>query len=453
MNQARLGALAWLYGVVLWLTWTPTGGEAGRVYLLPPAMGWIVILGNLVLFVPLALVLTAARRSPLEGGGRGPWPETIRVASVVAILSLLVELGQFRVPGRTVSPYDLLMNTAGAGAAAWVFAVTIRRPATRWIARVLPALACFGVFTGVLVFLAATGFTADRMLRLTDWDFRYSIVAGDEEGGQRTYPGVVDEARVCVGEGDGAVCAEPGAGPAAREALVEGALGGGGSVGLSARVEPVGVPETAARIVTFSADTRLRNATLYQEGSTLTLRLRTPLGGPNGTGMEFRLPEAVPEVGVHRVDARYRPGEVRIRAGSVSELEREEGEGVREGVFQWSLLSGWILFRADVRGRSGVEAAPLRFGRAVGGLALAIPLGLAAGIVATGAPGSAGVRRAAGGIGGALMAGGGLWAISGALGVPIWPGDLGLASLIGAAAGTLASLGRRPPAGTPPWSS
>ena len=441
--------LGWLYLVILWLTWTPTGTADPRVLLRPPAMGWTVILGNLLLFVPLALVLASAHpegREGREGAGGAGWRRLVHVVVTVALLSLVVELGQLRVPGRTVSPYDLFMNSVGGGVAVWVFVFTAQKGRSRWISRALPILASLGVFAGVLIFLSATGFTSDHMLRLAEWNPQYPILAGAEVGGERRYPGVVEEARICVGEGRQAVCALPAADVTVRRDLVE-ALGEEGLLGLSALVRPVGVPEGAARIVTFSADPFHRNATLYQEGAALALRLRSPLGGPNGTGLEFRLPGAIAEGETSWVEARYRRGEVRLKVAPLAGASRaESGADVREGVFQWSLLSGWILLRRDIRRNRALEPGVLGFGRVVGGLALGIPLGLAAGLLAVGTSAWGRVRWVGGAVGGAVVAGGGLAAISGALGIPLWPWDAGMVVLVGAVAGVVAS-------GTPPRGS
>ena len=112
-----VGLVAWLYMVVLWLTWTPTGYGPPRILLLPPSMGWIVILGNLLLFAPIGAVLACAWGWPGRGLG-DRFGVLLRVALAVATLSLVVELGQLRIPGRTVSPYDIVMNTGGDVAAA-----------------------------------------------------------------------------------------------------------------------------------------------------------------------------------------------------------------------------------------------------------------------------------------------------------------------------------------------
>lgn len=415
----KLGLVSWLYMVVLWLTWTPTGFAPARILVLPPSMGWTVILGNLLLFAPIGVVLACT----WPGSRRGPEDRSgvlLRVAVAVAALSLLVELGQLRIPGRTVSPYDILMNTAGGVGAAWG---TLRLVGAGATVRVLKGITGAVVFGGVLLFLTATGVTADRMLRLSHWDPDYSVVSGDEVGGGRTYPGSVSDARICAGAPGNEVCVEPGADGEQRDALIQ-ASGSLQRVRLSAEVLQQDVPNGRARIVTFSLDPRHRNATLAQEGSTLILRLRTPLTGPNGTDLEFLLPDAVEGEILTRVDGQYTPGSVRISATSLGEQEIR----AVEGTFAWGLLSGWRIRRLEAE--RTLEPPALRSAALVGALMLGFPLGLGVsaalgGFTRRGAVGFAGL------VAGLLLPGILLILLSSAMAVPSHPRDIALCAVFG----------------------
>ena len=369
--------LAWLYLIVLWLTWSPTGGAPSRILLLPPTPGWNVVVGNLALFAPMAVVLVVA----LRGFPRGSWVNAIprkigvvaTVAGVVALLSLLVEVGQLRVPGRTTSPYDVAMNSAGAAGAAWLALLILRRgiPGS-WLTRG----AAGAVLAGVLLFLTSTAFAADRLLQLHQWSPEYEIVVGEEVGGPRSFVGTIGDPRICAGSGSDEVCVEPirvesrweGIPAGTRKQLQE-AASSSQAISLSATIRSEGPQIGPARIITFSRGTSYRNATLGQEGADLILRLRTPLSGPNATEAEFHFPEAVEEGVVTRVRASYQPG----RAGIAVEV----GEGMsRLTEIRWGLLSSWTLLVGPRENK--IESRILFWAALVGAAGFSLPLGMAA---------------------------------------------------------------------------
>jgi hypothetical protein len=353
--------LAWLYLIVLWLTWTPTGAR-GPVLLLRFPTSWEMVLGNLVLFAPIGLVWAAARVAATgDEGGRGRLVAEVAVA--VAILSLLVELGQLGVPGRSTSPHDLVMNTAGGAGAAWIVIHLVRAGMTP---RVIVAGVGAATFTGVLIFLSATSFGTSRMLDLDAWNSDYLVVAGDELGGGRAYDGSVVAARICAGAPAEEVCAEPGAGAEERVGLARAAVRDQ-RARLSAVVTSRAPQSDRARIISFSGDTRHRNATLAQDGRSLVLRLRTPLAGPNGTDFEVLLPEAVRENTPTRVAGFFDGGRILLLA--------DDGTNTVRGDFTWGYLTGWWI---HVRRKRGViETGSLLLAAVLGAGALAFPLGLA----------------------------------------------------------------------------
>ena len=354
--------LGWLYLIVLWLTWTPLRDVPARLLWLPDAIGWRDGLGNLLLFAPIGAVLAAYLQSREQTIRRDASRIVVLAAVTGALLSGIVELGQFRVQGRTVSPYDVAMNAAGAAAAAWLVVRLIRAGLS---AGVVTAGTAAAVFVGVLVFVTATAFASSRNTRLLLWYDGYPIVAGDELDGQRAYRGVVSDPLICGGPAEDEVCLTPGAELWARTALAGAALYAQ-RTRLSATVTSHAPQTTQARIVTFSRDGLHRNATLHQEGRDLLLRLRTRGAGPNGSQVEFVLPDAIAEDRATRVSARYERGRVVMRA--------EDGERSLVGRFPLGYFSGWWLVRDQPR--TVIEPRPLLLASAVAALAFAFPLGL-----------------------------------------------------------------------------
>ena len=411
--------LAWLYLVVLWLTWTPVGDGPPEILWRPPG-SWTPFLGNLLLLAPLGFVLALHRA--VRGGSRSRVAMRRlvgRVALTAAVLSVAVELGQFRVPGRSPSPWDVTLNTGGAALAAWLGARLVRSGLD---ARRLVAAAMGVVFTGVLLFLIATGFTASRMLVLSDWNEDYLVFSGDEPSGERAYDGRVSEARICATAPEREVCAGPGATPEERLALSQTAQDTQ-AVRLSAVVTSPGPQTGDARIVTFSMDHRHRNATLYQDGRDLVLRLRTPLGGPNGTGLEFVLPEAVPDGVPTRVHGSFRTGRIEMAAG----------EGAVRVRFPIGPFSGWWLVRPLPENR--VETGILRRAMLVSAAAFSLPLGLAVLLFLGWGP--APLRPLAGGLAAPVL----LVLLASALKIPVSPWDVAAASGFGVLGWVLGLVG------------
>jgi hypothetical protein len=351
--------LAWLYLVVLWLTWTPTGAGVPELLLRPPSMPWTVFLGNLLLFAPIAAVLAS-----LFPPGAQVRRRAASVALLIAGLSVGVELGQFLVPGRSISPYDVLLNTGGGAAVAGAVLMMRRRGLDR---RIPMGAACGAVGVGVLVFLSAMGVSAQRMLQLDHWNPAYQVVAGDEWEGGRTYDGEVTVPRLCTGEGAATTghCIEPGADEGQREAFVAG-VHDSQRIRVTARVVSAGPQNDFNRIVTFSQGTGTRNVTLGQEEEDLRFRVRTPLSGPNGTTVSFRLPESIPTGEPTTVVAEFHKRGVDLVAEAPSRVTRR--------TFRWGFLSGWWLEKGESVTPGALLAAML-----VGALGFSLPIALAVG--------------------------------------------------------------------------
>jgi VanZ family protein len=326
LSDLPAGIIGWLLLVVLCLTWMPAGTGAPHIRLLEPPSSPLDILINLLLFVPMGLVVVTSLRH--RAGARAA---VIWTAVLAAMLSLGVEVGQLRAEGRTVSLFDPVLNTLGAtlaGTLAVVRPYRIQRPTVVFACMVLLVHGTFG----------AVLFVTREELRLARWNSSFEITVGEEVGGGRTYIGQVLDGRVCSGAGGERRCAEPGAGPEEREALVA-AAEASQRIELAATVVSGSAEQSGpARIVTFSDGPEVRNATLAQTVDTLILRVRTPRMGDNGHLVAFHLPRAVPVGEPVAVSAAYSPGRVAMRAisstGSVAAASLPVG-----------VLSSWWLFR------------------------------------------------------------------------------------------------------------
>ena len=118
------------------------------------------------------------------------------------------------------------------------------------------------------------------------------------------------------------MCAKPGADVATRAELVA-AAERDQEFETGARVISRSESQTGpARILTFSRGAYLRNLTLAQEGTTLVIRIRTPLMGLNGLLYELHVPEAIHEGVVTDILVRFRRGAVRVVIQTPSESRR-----------------------------------------------------------------------------------------------------------------------------------
>lgn len=372
-DHLAAGALLWLAGVVLWATRTPflPRPEPWELTLAPPTVSAEAV-GNVLLLAPMGLLLglAVARRD----GARARHPHAVLWLCLVALCAA-IEAGQVFVESRLVSPYDFALNLAGAslgqGIGGWLGrqSVAVARRGLMAVGGVL-ALA----YLGLCVFFLARAATARDGLRLQDWDPGYEIVAGDEVGGERPYEGTVARAGICVPRPDRVLCGTEGAGPETRGRLARAAMQAQ-AVRLEARVRSSSSRQTGpTRIVTFSAGPGLRNATLGQSGDDLVLRLRTPMGGPNGTGVAYRLTDAVPVGEEVSVTASYRHGAVSLTART--------RDGTRSTVFTPGPAWAWTwLIAGEVDPRH--EGQPV-WAAMAGLIVVLFPAGFAGGWSAAG---------------------------------------------------------------------
>lgn len=341
----------------------PSGSNVGRRFELVTLERPVEMLGNVLLFVPIALVGVAAL-----GARRGRGAPILSVALAGLGLATVIEAVQWSWPalGRTASLSDIALNAAGALVGAIL--------GSRWLERHggptgLATAALIAVAVPLLGFgLVATVRTAEGF-RLAVWEVDHEIVAGDEVGGNRTYAGSVRDASICAGRPPEEICARPGADLDERRELV---LTAESSQRLRVSASVVSDhprQRGPARIVTFSQDIASRNVTLGQSGDDLALRLRTLRLGPNGGRHEFLLPDAVPTGEPTRVEATFDRGLTTIR----SESDRTS----RSARYPIGLLPSWYLERSLSR-EADLPPEPLARAAAVGAALFLFPIGVGA---------------------------------------------------------------------------
>ncbi len=294
--------------VAMWLSWAPfewrPNGEAWLE--LQPSLD-AETASHLLLLAPIAAVLGTLAYDSVR---RRPF---VLAWTLAASLGVLLELGQWWIAGRSISPFDLIAHSIGTAVAIWT-AATLRRH----------GIARHSLLVSVAVLVSAALFAdmvygvilPNTQLKLTQWDPRFGVLAADEFGGSRRYEGRVWDAKICAGEPAEQVCISPGADAGSRQRLTQVAEQSQ-HIEVSAQVSSDTDRQVGpARIMTFSQYWGLRNVTLAQEGRHLVLRVRTPLTGSNGTRPEFILADAV-HMGIPtKVMATFSRGVVFMKAES-----------------------------------------------------------------------------------------------------------------------------------------
>lgn len=362
------GICLWLTAAIIWLTWSPfvPRGSPWEPVISPPT-GFLEVAGNFLLFSPLAFIVGRSTAGGPEGR-----PSFLAAVPGLFAACVLVEGGQIFVEGRLVSPYDFLLNLTGgiAGLRAGFRAADLNLRFRRLLDRGV----ILGLAFGYLVILSILAFrtpSARAGLVLEGWQDDYGVRVGDEVGGERAYQGVVERARICGGGSGDSVCVSGGADEPSRRRLTRVAQENQ-VLWIEATVRSRSSRQSGpTRIVTFSDGPDRRNVTLGQSGNDLILRLRTPMGGTNGTDFAFRLENGIPEGEPVDVKASYRESSVRLTA-TTSRTERHSSFTLTPTWTQAWLVAGF----AD----SGYEEQPL-WTAIVGGLLVLVPPGLAAGIL------------------------------------------------------------------------
>ena len=355
---------------------------------------------NIALYMPVGFAWAAA----IATAGRSRFSLIVGAIGGCACLSSLTEILQIAMPERAPSAADVVSNTLGAaiGLTLWLrigrnalaglarFAASIR-------SRLSPALA-----VGLLIVYSSGLYALNERLAAStavrDWNPDYPLALGNEPQGDRAWRGSIshlffydralskDEVSTLL-ESDSAVpqlppdplvyyplngppyadavsgaeelswhgetapLAAPMVGPMAwlqtREParrLISGIDGSSqfavGVTVASSEVEQAG----PARIVTLSADPNQRNLTLGQSGPDLSIRLRTPATGLNGTMPQFIFPDVFSDRLPHRLVVSYDGFELAAYADS---LESRRALKLRPSVtlVRSFLLTDWWEIR------------------------------------------------------------------------------------------------------------
>lgn len=376
MNRRYLCVVLWYGAVFLWLTWAPFLPSLGQQnVLLAPSLDPVEVALNLTLLVPVGMIAGFARHGT-GNDSAGSWPGIWLALLLGTLLSLVAESGQLFLPERYPSPYDLVLNVSGA---------VIGTRVARWLIRLGTdpdmgtMLTWSHLYLSALVYILIMASLHQGGHRLDGWAAESPVLAGREEDGSREYVGKIAGAEICAGSDAREVCAGPGADLQTRRRLASTATETQ-EVMLRAQVTSMSDHQTGpTRIVTFSDGILRRNATLAQDGTDLVFRLRTPLAGPNGTGVQFALPGAVPSEKPTRVLGEYRKGEVTLRAD-------RSGTTIRQTTSYPPLL--WVKIMAwEVDRYVPVQVI---MALALGALVLFIPVGL---LVADALPNLGGTPR------------------------------------------------------------
>ncbi len=362
-HVSSYGLPVWLLGVAVWLTWAPfvrrDGAPEARLFF-PSDPGDLFV--NLLMLAPLAVVIA------LRSGGMGRTGHPRAAIAVTAAIAIVLEAGQWSVFGRVVSPWDPLLNVAGAAAAA-ALAIYMAKRGVK--ASALVATVTLTIFIATAGFLVKSAAKVKSEFRLRGWRPDYHIVAGDEFGGERPYRGQIDSALVCAGAELSTVCATADADTQSRQRLVAEAERSQ-MIRLSALVLPLDDRMSGhARIITFSVSPVNRNATLAQRGRDLVFRVRTPMTGDNGSRPQFILPGAVAETETF-VSGEFADGTARLSARA--------GERTLSTTFRFGLLDSWLmdnwLVVSELR---DLTPGPPRRAAIAGAFVLLLPLGLVLG--------------------------------------------------------------------------
>lgn len=295
---------------------------------------------NVLLFMPLGFGLA----SILDRRGWSNRSALFLTLLISFAITLLVETLQFFLPGRTPNLSDLLANSLG-GLAGLGFYYLWRdwEPVSQWL-RAAAAVPSKVLIAGTfyLLFLLLLGCYLLNRTQFTGWNNFYTLLAGNEQTGDRPWYGAVSELMIyevafSPDEVFDLLLAENNAADLAPPALAYYPLTNGTVLAdemgnlpefewqgdkpnkidehqwlqtvrppdlLSQKLQESGefeillTVQTAdlqqngpARILSYSFDTGLRNFTLGQEGPDLILRVRSPMSGENGASPEFVIPE------------------------------------------------------------------------------------------------------------------------------------------------------------------
>ena len=314
-----------------------------------------------VLNVVLLLPLGAMVQREITARGRGIALALFSAACLAFVLSSVIEFLQGFLPTRDSSAVDVLLNTAGAIAGAWIYGrwrATVTAPFA-WLHR-QPTPVHAALMAAAVCIVLATSAVLQARTQLSNWSLDYPLLMGNERTGDRAWQGrlfafeltdaatsVEDMRAFATGKGG----TLPGnrlaafsfaSGPPYRDAAKtvpdldwigdSGDTDGGGvsfqegrwlrstgpAVTLARRLRETSAftirivcatdnfeQNGPARIISNSLDTRHRNFTIGQEKRDLVIRFRTPHTGMNGIRPEVIVPNVFTNVTPQEIVVTY----------------------------------------------------------------------------------------------------------------------------------------------------
>jgi hypothetical protein len=239
---------------------------------------------------------------------------------------------------RVVSPFDVLLNTAGAALAILTVNYLLHHNV-----RVRSALLAVAgtTFLGILAWLFFTFVAVTDQQRISGWDPGFAILAGHEVGGAQVYQGEVRDAEICTLLRKVQLCIRPHTSEEDRQRFTT-AAEESDYFNLSATVVSHSDRQSGpTRTITFSNGPAVRNATLSQEGRSLIFRVRTPLAGSNGSAIVFTLPDAIVKGESTNVGATFERTKVTMYANMSASN--------RQVTFTFDITNSWVTTLAPIR--------------------------------------------------------------------------------------------------------
>jgi hypothetical protein len=256
----------------------------------------------------------------------------------------MVEILQFFLPGRTSTPIDLLTNTLSGVAGGLLFksfgnyVLTQCQRGFDWIKRLIsiPILTVFFIsYFGLSCWLSIPLQNTDKFWSLENWKADFPLILGNELSGGRLWTGKID--RFCITHKTASnseitailtsenpcdilsqsqeilyTAVQPEFSQFSVNQLNQ-ALSQTSEFTLSIQLATASSHQLGpARILSISKDFFDRNLTLGQWRSHLSIRLRTPMTGKNGTRPEFIIPNVFSDLKTHTLLLIYSPDKIQV---------------------------------------------------------------------------------------------------------------------------------------------
>ncbi len=293
------------------------------------------IILNLLLFIPLGFSLA----NILKCFNYSKWRSLFVITIISFGLSLTVEILQLFLPGRTSTPIDLFTNTLSGLFGGFLF----QSISELFLSKIEDLLTKIKQVISIQIltlffliyFILSCGLSmplqnTDKLWSLNNWDSDFPLVLGNELTGDRPWKGKIEQfcfinkdisnqdiKQILASEN---ICnyfsvnqtiisneAVSDSSPILITSLTQRLLKTS-EFTLAIQLATANTNQTGpARILSISKDLFQRNLTLGQWRSHLSIRLRTPVTGNNGTRPEFIIPNVLSDLKKHRILLIYNP--------------------------------------------------------------------------------------------------------------------------------------------------